>query len=97
MAELSTIARPYAEALFSAATGAGADALGSWGAIVDEMVSVTAHPQVAEVIADPNLSAARTLDLLTGLMKSSLPTQMANFLRTLIANGRLATLPEVAR
>jgi F-type H+-transporting ATPase subunit delta len=97
MAELSTIARPYAEALFSAATAAGAHALGSWGEIVDEMASVTAHPRVAEVIADPNVGAARTLDLLTGLMKSSLPSQMANFLRTLIENGRLATLPEVAR
>jgi len=97
MAELSTIARPYAGALFSAATAAGPGALESWGAMVDEMASVAAHPQVAELVADPNLNAARTFDLLTGLMKSSLPGPVANFLRTLIDNGRLAALPEVAR
>jgi F-type H+-transporting ATPase subunit delta len=97
MAELSTIARPYAGALFSAATAAGPGALESWGAMVEEIASVVAHPQVAEVVADPNVGAARTFDLLAGLMKSSLPGQMANFLRTLIDNGRLATLPEVAR
>jgi len=97
MAELSTIARPYADALFSAASAAGEGARESWGALVNELASVAAHPQVAEVVADPNLDAARTFDLLTGLMKSSLPVPVANFLRTLIDNGRLATLPEVAR
>lgn len=97
MAELSTIARPYAGALFAAATAAEPGAVQSWGAIVDEIAAVTAHPQVAEVVADPNVGTARTFDLLTGLMKSSLPGPVANFLRTLIENGRLAVLPEVAR
>jgi len=97
MAELSTIARPYAEALFSAATAAGAGARVSWGALIDELASVTGHPQVAQIVADPNVDGARTLELLTGLVQTGLPGQVANFLRTLIENGRLATLPEVAR
>lgn len=97
MAELSTIARPYAEALFAAATAAGADARASWGARVEELAALTTHPQVAQIVADPNLGDARTFDLLAGLLKSSLPDGVANFLRTLIGNGRLAALPEIAR
>jgi F-type H+-transporting ATPase subunit delta len=97
MAELSTIARPYAEALFSAAAAAGGDARESWGALAAELAALTAHPQVAQIVADPNLDSARTFDLLTGLLKSGLPAPVANFLRTLIDNGRLATLPAIAR
>jgi F-type H+-transporting ATPase subunit delta len=95
MAELSTIARPYAEALFAVARDAGA--LDAFAALADEMAAVAAHPRVAEVAADPKLGAAQVFDLLAGLMRSPLPDSAANFLRLVIANDRLAALPEAAR
>ncbi len=95
MAELSTIARPYAQALFDIAKAEGA--LGTWVDIADELGALTAHPRVAEVVADPKLGAAQIFELLSGLMKSKLPPSGANFLRTLIDNGRLVAMPEVAR
>lgn len=97
MAELSTIARPYAEALFAAASAAGAEARESWGALVAELAGLISLSQVAQVVADPKLDGERTFDLLAGLMKSKLPGPVANFLRTLIDNDRLAVLPEIAR
>ena len=72
MAELSTIARPYAEALFSVAQGTG-ESLEGWRAAVDELAGLMSHPQVADVVADPNLDHAQVFGLLTGMMKASLP------------------------
>ena len=94
MAELSTIARPYAEALFSAAKGKGA--LDAWVAPLDELAALMRHPQVTQVVGDPKLGADATVNLLAGMLKSPLPAEGRNFLATLIDNDRLATLPEVA-
>lgn len=95
MAELSTIARPYAEALFSVAQGDGP--LDAWLSVVDELAALAAHPQVAQVVADPKLGAEQVFDLISGMMKSKLPPAGANFVRLMIENGRMAALPEVAR
>ena len=35
------------------------------------------HPQVAEVVADPNLDHAQVFGLLTGMMKTPLPAAAA--------------------
>jgi F-type H+-transporting ATPase subunit delta len=99
MAELSTIARPYAEALFSAAKASGS--LDAWVGVTNELAGLVRHPQVAELVADPKLADGQVFDLLTSLLKSPLPADGkgdgANFLRMLIENDRLAALPEVAR
>lgn len=95
MAELTTIARPYAEALFAAAQEAGA--LEAYADMADEMAAVASHPQVAQVTSDPRLGSAQVFDLLTGLMSTKPSAGAANFLRLIIDNDRLAALPEVAR
>ena len=95
MAELSTIARPYAEALFSAARAGGS--LDAWVAAADELALLVRHPKVAEVVSDPKLGERQVFDLLTGLMKAKLPSEGTNFLQMLIDNDRLAALPEIAR
>ena len=96
MAELSTVARPYAEALFSVAKSSG-QGLDAWQAATDELAALMAHPQVAEVVADPKLDHAQVFALLTGLLKAPLPEAGGNFLKLLIENQRLAVLPEVAK
>jgi F-type H+-transporting ATPase subunit delta len=95
MAELSTIARPYAEALFNAAQAGGS--LETWLVATDELAMLARHPQVAEVVSDPKLGDRQVFDLLTGLMKSQLPAEGKNFLQMLIDNDRLVALPEIAR
>ena len=95
MAELSTIARPYAEALFETAR-ASDEGLDRWRAIVDDLATAVSHPQVAQIIGDPKLTDEQVVQLLSGLMKEPLPLAAINFLKVLIANQRLAALPEVA-
>jgi F-type H+-transporting ATPase subunit delta len=99
MAELSTIARPYAVALFDAAKGGttGNNNAPAWLPVIEELAQVAAHPQVASVVADPKLGAKGVASLITGLMKSKLPNELTTFLATLIDNQRLAALPEIAR
>ncbi|MFN3565535.1 MAG: F0F1 ATP synthase subunit delta, partial [Burkholderiaceae bacterium] len=99
MAELSTIARPYADALFAAARADRSDAgaLDRWLAILDEIAAVASHPDVAQAVRDPKLTNEQIYDLLAGLLKSPLPEPIRNFLKLVIDNDRIAALPEIAR
>ncbi|MCM2479237.1 F0F1 ATP synthase subunit delta [Serpentinimonas maccroryi] len=93
MAELATIARPYAEALFKS-TLDHAPAAAQW---LDELAVVAAHPQLLLWAANPKVSAQQVYELITGLLRQPLPELGCNFLRTVIDNGRLNALPEMAR
>ena len=99
MAELSTIARPYAEALFAAAASdkSAAGVLDQWLPVVTELAAVAGHPEVARVVNDPKLGADQVHALVRGLIKSQLPIAAENFLGLIVDNGRLNVLPEVAR
>ena len=96
MAEIATIARPYAEALFKACTaGAGID-LGSATAWVEELAVIAADPQLRQLSDNPKVSPDQLFDLIAGLTRYALPDMGRNFLRTMIENGRLDALPEAA-
>lgn len=92
MAELATIARPYAEALFDASAS---DRAGTqqW---LDALASVASHPQLLEFAGNPKVSDRQVFDLVTGVAKVELPPAAQNFLRTVIQNGRLAAMPQIA-
>ena len=92
MAELATIARPYAEALFKA-TGADLAAAAVW---VDELGAIAGDAQLQQFADSPKVTVAQVFDLIAGVAKTALPEQARNFLRTVIENGRLAVLPEIA-
>lgn len=95
MAELSTVARPYAEALFGAVRD-DRSGLAAWSELLPEMAQVAAHPEVAAVLSDPRLGNAKRRELFTGLIKSELPQAARNFLELLVENDRLLLLPEIA-
>ncbi|MGB3067325.1 MAG: F0F1 ATP synthase subunit delta [Ottowia sp.] len=93
MAELATIARPYAEALFQASR-ADLAATQSW---LDGLAGAAASDELLQFAADPRADARQVFDVVTSVLKNSLPEKGTNFLRTVIENGRLVALPEVAR
>jgi len=94
MAELSTLARPYAEALFAAARSMSAAE--SWLPLIEAIAQAASHPQVASVASDPRLSDAQTFELIAAVVRQALPPELASFLKLVIENDRLPTLPEVA-
>ena len=92
MAELATIARPYAEALFKASSS-DLNAAAVW---VDALNEIAKNPQLQQFSDDPNVTAAQVFDVIAGVARVALPEMAKNFLRTVIENGRLSALPEIA-
>jgi F-type H+-transporting ATPase subunit delta len=92
MAELATIARPYAEALFKA-TQSDLPATSAW---LEPLAQVAANEQLLAFASNPKSSAAQVYELISSVAKVSLPAAGKNFLETVIDNGRLAALPEIA-
>jgi F-type H+-transporting ATPase subunit delta len=92
MAELATIARPYAEALFKA-TSKDLNGAAVW---VDALSTVAQNAQLQQFADSPKASTDQVFDLIAGVAKVDLPDAAKNFLRTVIENGRLNALPEMA-
>jgi F-type H+-transporting ATPase subunit delta len=94
MAELATIARPYADALFKAVSAADASGV---AAQVAELAAIAANPQLRQFSDNPKTQANQVFDLISGVAsKLNLGDQAKNFLRAVIDNGRLEALPEIA-
>jgi len=96
MAEFSTVARPYAEALFAAARDDKAGGPAVWLDLVNELAQIAANPDVREAMSDPRLEITQRAALFTGLAKSALPETACNFIKLLVENDRLLLLPEIA-
>ena len=92
MAELATIARPYAEALFKA-SGSDLGAAATW---LDELAAIASNAQLQQYAGNPSVTSAQTFDVMTGVAKTALPESAKNFLRAVIDNGRISVLPEIA-
>ena len=92
MAEIATIARPYAEAVFKVADGEGQ--LAAWADVIARLAAIAANPAVAEIVGDPNVDPDQLYGVIAGA-SGDLPKEAQNLLRVLIENGRVALLPEI--
>ena len=93
MAELATIARPYAEALFKAQ----ASDLAGTAAWLDELAAVAHNEQLQQFADNPRVTDAQVFELISGVVRTALPEAGKNFLRLVIENRRLAALSVVAQ
>ncbi len=92
MAELATIARPYAEALYKASGKSGAAALLKE---VQALADVAGNAQLRQFASDPKVSANQVVDLISSVVQAPLSTSARNLLQTVIDNNRLVALPEI--
>jgi F-type H+-transporting ATPase subunit delta len=94
MAELATIARPYAEALFKAA---GQVNPGELADQLDAVATVASLPEVRQLADNPKIEPATVYDVIVGALKAiALAPTVQNLLRTVLDNGRLEAMPEIA-
>ncbi len=91
MAEPSTVARPYAEAVFRLADAAGS--LAQWSETLAGLSAVAADGRIGAAIKDPNLSDAKVAGLFISVLKLSGDAE--NLVRVLAENGRLELLPQI--
>ena len=93
MAELATVARPYAEALFRVAQTGD---MAAWSNLVAELGNIGANADVQGFARNPNVTTAQVAEAFTALIKWSVYAEAKNFLAMLIENGRVSLLPEIA-
>ncbi|MEN9417501.1 MAG: hypothetical protein RI988_1121 [Pseudomonadota bacterium] len=95
MAEIATIARPYAEALFKAAGGDGAALKQQLAALA----TLASDAQLRQFADNPKVSAAQVAGVVTELLAgqgAALSPRAANLLQVVLDNGRFAALPEIS-
>jgi F-type H+-transporting ATPase subunit delta len=96
MAELSTIARPYAEALFRVATAdQSRTSLAAWSEQIGNLVAVAADADMQQLIGDPRVSPDQLYDVFAAALGARPDAKVENLVRTLIANDRLGVMPEI--
>ena len=93
MAELSTIARPYAKAAFEYARDS--KQLAQWAEQLATAAAVVADKDLQVALNDPSLTATQQADILCDVCGDALGAQGRNFIAVLAANKRLALLPEI--
>ena len=93
MAELATIARPYAEAAFEIAREQ--NALAVWSQMLRFVSSVVADPRVRAALDNPKLSAGDKESLLLSIAGDRVAGDGRNFLRVLIEADRIKLVPEI--
>jgi F-type H+-transporting ATPase subunit delta len=94
MSELSTLARPYAEAVFRMAQGE--NDLAGWSSRIATLATIASDAQVARLIADPAVSDERVANLVIDVAGPDLGERGGNFVKVLAENDRLALLPEIS-
>ena len=93
MAELTTLARPYAKAAFAEAVEN--NALVEWSEMLSLAAQFAADTDFAKILVHPALTAQQQATALTDLCGDKLNQSGKNFLVILGENKRLTLLPEI--
>ena len=94
MAELSTLARPYARAAFEYAQEQGD--LAGWEAMLNQAAAVSETGVVNKLISSPSMTSDEVAKQFIELLGEELSDKGQNFVSTLAVNKRLALLPSIA-
>jgi F-type H+-transporting ATPase subunit delta len=92
--ETTTIARPYAEAIFGRASES--DKLEQWSDALGLLAAVVQDDKVAAAITNPKLEGSQRIALLLDICGEHLDAEAQNLVRLLVRNDRLSVLPEIA-
>jgi F-type H+-transporting ATPase subunit delta len=93
MAELSTLARPYAKAAFEHAREH--KQLSQWQEQLSVAAAVATDKSLKAVLNDPALTAEQQAQTLCDVCGDALSVQAHNFIGVLAENKRLGLLPEI--
>ncbi|NPA71452.1 MAG: F0F1 ATP synthase subunit delta [Gammaproteobacteria bacterium] len=94
MAQLMTIARPYAEAVFSLSMKA--DNLAAWSDQLANLATISQDDAMAAMISNPAYTADQVVTVFTDVMGDNLTEEGKNLLTAMADNKRLAALSDVS-
>ena len=92
--DATTIARPYAEAVFSRAVET--DKLDLWSDMLELLATAVRDPALSGLIASPKLDLGQMTDLMLDIGGGRLSDEGQNLVRLLATNRRLWVVPELA-
>ena len=95
MAELVTIARPYAEAIFALAKER--NELSKWSDMLTLLVTVFDDARIQAAIANPKVTKADIEKLILAVCGEQIDANARNFIQLLVENGRLSAVAEIRR
>ena len=93
MAELATIARPYAEAVFRLAKQG--NALPAWSDALNLIVAVYRDPQMQAAMANPKVTSPDIERLLLAICGERIDGVARNLIQLLVNNRRLSVVAEI--
>ena len=94
MAELTTLARPYAKAAFQYAAEEGQ--LGDWSSMLAFAATLAQAPDMAEILDKPKLTVKQKADAFVSVCADTLSDPGKQFVSLLAENKRLSLLPDIA-
>ena len=94
MAEAITIARPYANAVFSIANEKGE--LKAWSELLAVLSQCVEDDDIASMIASPSVTDEQVIELLANITGETVSDEARHFLMLLSENNRLSLLSDIA-
>ena len=95
MAEISTIARPYATAVFNFANES--KSLSNWSDTLVLLSTIIQDEHIKPIIEDTKILDTEREDLILNVCKGKLDENGSNFVKLLVENKRLLILPEISQ
>ncbi|MGX5175571.1 F0F1 ATP synthase subunit delta [Aliikangiella sp. IMCC44653] len=93
MAELTTLARPYAKAAFEHALEA--KQLAEWSDMLAFAAQVVSDGDMHQLLTSPHFTKEDQRDAMLKVCADKLDDKASNFIKLLANNGRLLALPEI--
>lgn len=94
MAEKTTIARPYAQAIFELALSQ--EVLPRWSEMLQLAAAVAADARVGALVGNPRVTKEELARLFLGICGDKLNPEAQNLIRLLVENDRMDVLTEIA-
>lgn len=90
----TTLARPYAQAIFNEARRTGA--LDLWSEMLGFLSMALADPELSRIMEDPRLLRTQRESIFIEVSEGQINGAGVNLIRLLVQNGRVGLLPEIA-
>jgi len=94
MAELSTLARPYAEASFKRAKETGS--VQNWSETLVFLSAIAQNQELSAIVDNPRVGKEKITELLLDICQDQIHSEAANLLKLLIENRKLKLLPTIS-
>lgn len=94
MAERTTLARPYAEAVFSLAKEK--NTLVAWSELLQMIATIVTDDAMIAMVDDPDVAREKIVEITADICGDSIDEQGVNFIRLLLENRRMSLMPEVS-